>query len=68
MSLEEEKKLLESLLGKANKELVVISKIVRNEAEEKLGHSVSADYAEDLLNRHEWQKIMPKPKHPKKQY
>ena len=65
MSLDEERKLLESLTGKANKGLVVISKIVKNDAEEKLGHPVSADYAEDLLNRHGWRKIMPKPKHPK---
>jgi transposase len=65
MSLAEEKKLLESLVSEANKGLVVISKIVRNNAEEKLGHPVSADYAEDLLNRHGWRKIMPKTKHPK---
>lgn len=65
MELEEERKLLESLTGDANKGLVIISKIVRNDAEEKLGHPVSADYAEDLLNRHGWRKIMPKPKHPK---
>ena len=64
MSLEEEKNLLDSLIEKASKGLVVISKIVRNAAEEKLGHPVSADYAEDLLNRHGWRKIMPRSKHP----
>jgi transposase len=65
MSLEEEKQLLESITPDAKKGLVVISKIVRNKAEEYLGHPVSADYAEDLLNRHEWHKVMPRPKHPK---
>jgi transposase len=65
MTFDEEKKLLESLTDEAKKGLVVISKIVRNNAEEKLGHPVSADYAEDLLNRHGWRKIMPKTKHPK---
>jgi transposase len=65
MSLEEEKKLLESLSQGAAKGLVVISKIVRNEAEEKLGKPVSADYAEDLLKRHGWRQVSPRPKHPK---
>jgi len=65
MSLEEEVALLEELQQDATKGLVVISKIVRNKAEEKLGRPVSADYAEDLLKRHDWRKIMPRPKHPK---
>lgn len=65
MSLEEEKALLDGLSNDATKGLVVISKVVRAKAEEKLGKPVSADYAEDLLNRHGWRKIAPRPKHPK---
>lgn len=65
MSLEEEKALLAELTEEATKGLVVVSKIVRNKAEQKLGIPVSADYAEDLLNRHGWHKIAPRPKHPK---
>lgn len=65
MSIEEEKQLLESIKEDALKGLVIISKIVRNKAEEYLGRPVSADYAEDLLKRHGWRKIAPRPKHPK---
>jgi transposase len=65
MSLEEEKALLEQLTPEANKGLVIISKVVRSAAEEKLGKPVSADYAEDLLNRHNWRKVSPRSKHPK---
>lgn len=65
MTLEEEKRLLDELSNDAIKGIVVISKVVRYKAEEKLGRAVSADYAEDLLNRHGWRKIAPRPKHPK---
>jgi transposase len=65
MALEEEKNLLESLTNDASKGLIVITKIVKNAAEQQLGRSVSADYAEDLLNRHGWRKVAPRPKHPK---
>ena len=65
MSIEEEKAMLDELTKDATKGLVVVSKVIRNVAEKKLGHPVSADYAEDILNRHGWRKIMPRPKHPK---
>lgn len=65
MTLEEEKKLLERMTNDASKGLVVISKVVKEAAEQQLGKSVSPDYAEDLLNRHDWRKVVPRPKHPK---
>jgi transposase len=65
MSLEEEKALLDGLKEDASKGLIIMTKLIKEAAEKKLGHSVSADYAEDLLNRHGWRKIMPRPKHPK---
>jgi transposase len=65
MSLEEEKKLLDKVTNNALNGLIVISKIIRSEVEQKLGRPVSADYAEDLLNRHGWRKVAPRPKHPK---
>jgi hypothetical protein len=64
MSLEEEKKLLEELYNDASKGLIVISKAIKLKAEEKLGKTVSHDFATDLLNRHGWRKIVPRPKHP----
>jgi transposase len=65
MSLEEEKQLLDELNDDALNGLVVVTKIIREKAEQKLGHPVSADYAEDLLHRHEWRKVKPRTKHPK---
>jgi hypothetical protein len=65
MPLAEKKQLLDKITNDALKGLVVISKVVRSKAEQRLERSVSPDYAEDLLNRHEWRKIAPRPKHPK---
>jgi transposase len=65
MTLEEEKKLLDSITEDAMNGLIVISKIVRKKAGQILGKPVSADYAEDLLNRHGWRKIAPRTRHPK---
>lgn len=65
MTLDEEKKLLDEMNGDATKGIVVITKVIKQKAEEKLGRPVSADYAEDLLNRHGWRKVVPRPKHPK---
>lgn len=65
MSLEKEKELLESITPDAMNGLVVITKVIREKAEQILQKSVSADYAEDLLNRHGWRKIAPRTRHPK---
>lgn len=65
MTLEEEKKLLDSVTEGAINGLVVISKVVREKAGQFLNKPVSADYAEDLLNRHGWRKIAPRTRHPK---
>lgn len=65
MTLEQEKELLDSLTQDAMNGLVVITKIVREKAEQFLKKPVSADYAEDLLNRHNWRKVIPRTRHPK---
>lgn len=65
MTLEEEKELLESMREEASKGMFVIVKLIKVKAEEKLGYPVSHDYVQDLLNRHGWRKLMPRPKHPK---
>jgi transposase len=65
MTLEQEKDLLDSLTPEAMNGLVVITKIVREKAEKFLNRTVSADYAEDLLNRHGWRKVAPRTRHPK---
>ena len=65
MSLEEEKSLLESIVNDATKGLIVIAKKVKKHAEEKLKKAVSTSYAYELLHRHGWRKVEPRPKNPK---
>ena len=65
MSIEEEKSFLEKLENEAGKGIIITAETVRKRAEELLGHEVSEDYAYDLLNRHQWKKIFPRPCHPK---
>src|SRR5580704_267018 len=65
LSLDEEKKLLEGLLEDGTKGLIVTVKEVKNVAEQTLKHAVNLTYAYDLLHRHGWRKVKPRPKHPK---
>ena len=62
---EEEEALLAEIGEKAMQGLVVIAHPIREYAERKLGHEVSKDYAYDLLHRHGWRKVSPRPQHPK---
>ncbi len=66
MSLEEEKEILESIRKKAEKGKVITAQIVTMEAEKYLKRILSKDYAYDLLHRHKWSKIKPRPYHPKR--
>lgn len=65
LGLEEEENLLEELMEKAEKGQVVTAQTVRKKVEEHLGRPVSKDYAYDLLHRHKWRKVQPRPHHPK---
>lgn len=40
--------------------------IIQVEIELKFGHFVSKNYTYELLHRHEWRKVFPRQKHPKK--
>jgi len=62
---EEEETLLAEIGEKAMQGLVVIAHPIREYAERKLGRVVSKDYAYDLLHRHGWRKVLPRPQHPK---
>jgi len=62
---EEEEALLAEMSEKAIQGLVVIARPIREYAERKLGREVSKDYAYDLLHRHGWRKVSPRPQHPK---
>jgi transposase len=65
LSRKEEEVLLTELSAKAEQGRVVLAQSVRERVERKLGRSVSKDYAYDLLHRHGWRKIAPRPRHPK---
>lgn len=65
LSPEEEKVVLEEVATQAKEGTVVVAQTIRSHVEEKLGHSVSKDYAYDLLHRHGWRKVAPRPRHPK---
>lgn len=65
LTWQEEEKVLEELRDKANKGLLVVIKMVKAEIEQRLQHPVSKDYPYDLLHRHGWRRIVPRPKHPK---
>jgi len=60
----DEKRLLEELRAKADKGQIVTARIVREKAERLLDRNVSKDYAYDLLHRHRWRKVQPRPHHP----
>lgn len=65
MSLEEEKTLLDKLFEPGKNGLIITAKMIKEAAEQKLQKSVSKDYAYDLLHRHGWHKVSPRPRHPK---
>jgi transposase len=65
LPLEEEAAVLESLRSEAETGRVVAAFSVRTPVEKQLNQTVSKDYLYDLLHRHGWRKVMPRPQHPK---
>ena len=65
LTWEEEEALLDEIREKAKQGRVVIAQPIRECAERKLGRPVSKDYAYDVLHRHGWRKVSPRPEHPK---
>lgn len=66
MSLAEEEKILKNISKKSEAGFYINANKIRAEVEKYLGKKVSKDYAYDLLHRHNWRKIVPRPTHPKK--
>ncbi|MGC8490892.1 MAG: helix-turn-helix domain-containing protein [Syntrophobacteraceae bacterium] len=64
MSFDEESMFLENLRAEAEKGEIVGAFWLRERLEKKLGHKVSKDYLYDLLHRHDWRKVVPRPRHP----
>jgi transposase len=65
LSLEEEAELLDSIRPIAEKGHIINAAAIKAQLEERLTKKVSKDYLYDLLHRHKWRKVMPRPQHPK---
>ena len=65
LTWEEEEELLDEISEKAMQGLVVIAQPIRKYVERKLGRAVTKDYSYDMLHRHGWRKVSPRPEHPK---
>src|SRR6478609_9580992 len=66
LTLEEEQVLLHSIEEKAARGLIKTAFDIKALVNERVGKVVSDDYLWDLLKRHGWKKMMPRPHHPKK--
>jgi transposase len=65
MSIEQEKAFLDTLISRAEKGLIIITKTIKEEVEKYIGKGISLDYVYDLLHRNNWRKVTPRPRHPK---
>lgn len=65
LSLEEEAELLDSIRARAEVGRILNAFAIKEQVEERLAKRVSKDYLYDLLHRHKWRKVMPRPQHPK---
>lgn len=65
LSLEEEKAVLEKICPEATEGGVLEVGIVHRAFEKKVGHPVARFTIYRLLERHDWRKISPRPRHPK---
>lgn len=66
MSYEEEEELLNAFAQKAEQGQVVEVKEIKKAYQEKVGHSIGGNQIYLVLNRHNWRKVMPRSRHPKK--
>ena len=65
LTLDEERNLLEQIRSKAEQGSIITASAVKVRIEDKTGKAVSEDYIYDVLHRHGWRKVMPRPRHPK---
>ena len=67
LSIDEEKKLLSYFEEKANKGQLITVKEIEQEYIKLVEHSIGTGQIYKVLKRHNWRKVMPRSKHPKKQ-
>lgn len=65
LSLDEEHAFLDKMRTAAGSGRILTAFAIQATLEEKVGRPVSEDYLYDLLHRHGWRKVMPRPRHPK---
>jgi transposase len=65
LSLDEERGLLEQVQPLAGKGRIITAFAIKMQIEQRIGKNVSKDYLYDILHRHGWRKVMPRPQHPK---
>ena len=66
LSIEEEKKLLSAFSEQAKSGQIINVNELKAAYIEKVGHSIGGSQIYRVLHRHNWRKIMPRSKHPKK--
>lgn len=66
MTIEEETEFLAQFLEAANEGQVITVAQMHQAYQEKVGEKTDLSSFYDLLHRHHWRKLMPRPRHPKK--
>ena len=66
MSVEEEAKLLEPFREQAEKGRIVAVNEIKAAYEKAVGHTIGGGQIYCVLRRHNWRKVMPRSRHPKK--
>lgn len=66
MSYDEEDEILNKFSEKAGKGQQITVKEIKAAFDEKIGHDTGSGYIYMVLKRHNWRKVMPRSKHPKK--
>ncbi len=66
MSVEEEAKLIEPFLEQSEKGQIVVVNEIKAAYEKAVGHTIGGSQIYCVLRRHNWRKIMPRSRHPKK--
>ena len=66
MSVENEAQLLEPFLVQSEKGQIVVVNEIKEAYEKAVGHTIGGGQIYCVLRRHNWRKIMPRSRHPKK--
>ena len=66
MSFQEEEALLEPFMAQAEKGQMLDTAELEKRYEEAVGHRIGSGQIYRVLQRHDWRKVMPRSKHPKK--